>query len=68
VPYISAGAGAAFFARFVFRFAAGFFATAFRRVVLRAAPRAPALRTVRFTGALALLFVFRFVFFAVIGM
>ena len=62
VSYIAAGAGAAFFARRALRFA-GFFA-ALRRVFL-AAPLAPALRTVRF---LAFAFVFRFAFFAVIGM
>jgi len=62
VPYIAAGEGAAFFARRVFRFAVFFFAT-LRRVFL-AAPRAPTLRTVRFFLA----FVFRLVFFAVIGM
>jgi hypothetical protein len=62
VSYIAAGAGAAFFTRRALRFA-GFFA-ALRRVFL-AAPRAPALRTVRF---LAFAFAFRFDFFAVIGM
>jgi hypothetical protein len=64
VSYIAAGAGAAFFARRALRFA-GFFA-ALRRVFL-AAPLAPALRTVRFL-AFAFVFVFRFAFFAVIGM
>jgi hypothetical protein len=59
-PYIAAGAAAAFFVRRVFRRA--FFAP-LRRVFL-AAPRAPALRTVRFF----LPFDFRFDFFAVIGM
>ncbi|MGH6887608.1 MAG: hypothetical protein ACREHF_00145 [Rhizomicrobium sp.] len=62
VPYIAAGAGAAFFARRAFRFA-GFFA-ALRRVVFLAAPRAPALRTVRFFLAPP----FRLDFLAVIGM
>jgi hypothetical protein len=62
MSYIAAGAGAAFFTRRrALRFA-GFFA-ALRRVFL-AAPRAPALRTVRF---LAFTFLFDF-FFAVIGM
>lgn len=64
-------AGAAFFARFVFRFAAGFFA-ALRPVVFLAAPRAPALRTVRFAfvfaAGLAFALVLRFAFFAVTGM
>jgi len=60
--YIAAGAGAAFFERRVFRRAV-FFAP-LRRVFL-AAPRAPALRTVRF---LAFPFAFRFDFFALIGM
>lgn len=63
-PYIISAAGAAFFARFVFRLA-GFFA-ALRPVVFLAAPRAPALRTVRF--AFAFVAFFRFVFFAVTGM
>jgi hypothetical protein len=62
VPYIAAGAGAAFFARRAFRFA-GFFA-ALRRVVFLAAPRAPTLRTVRFFLPAA----FRLDFLAVIGM
>jgi hypothetical protein len=62
-PYVAGAAGAAFFARFVFRFA-GFLAALLRCVVFLAAPRAPALRTVRLAFAL----VFRFVFFAVTGM
>ncbi|MGH6877316.1 MAG: hypothetical protein ACREHV_08055 [Rhizomicrobium sp.] len=64
VPYIAAGAAAAFLVRRVFRLWV-FFAAALRRVVFLAAPRAPALRTVRF---LALVLVFRLAFFAVIGM
>jgi hypothetical protein len=59
-------AGAAFFARFAFRFA-GFLA-AVLRVVFLAAPRAPALRTVRFAFTFVLALVLRFAFFAVTGM
>lgn len=62
LPYIGIAAGAAFFARRVFRFAA-FRLPAFRFFVLRAAPRAPALRTVRFFARF-----FDFFFLAVIGM
>ncbi|HEY3777586.1 MAG TPA: hypothetical protein VGL35_05970 [Rhizomicrobium sp.] len=62
VPYIAAGAAAAFFDRRVFRFAV--FLAALRRVVFLAAPRAPALRTVRFFLVAA----FFLDFFAVIGM
>jgi len=66
VPYIAAGAGAAFFVRRVFRLVC-FFA-ALRRVFL-AAPLAPALRTVRFlVFVFVFVFAFRLDFFAVIGM
>ena len=61
VSYIGIGAGAAFFARRVFRFAA--LRLPALRFVFRAAPRAPALRTVRFFARF-----FVFFFLAVIGM
>jgi hypothetical protein len=66
-PYIAAGAGAAFFARRVFRRVA-FFAPL--RFVFLAAPRAPAaLRTARFFPfVFVFAFVLRLAFFAVIGM
>jgi hypothetical protein len=60
-PYIGISGAATFFARRVFRLAV--FRLAAFRFVLRAAPLAPALRTVRF---LARFFVFFFL--AVIGM
>jgi hypothetical protein len=66
LPYIGIAAAAAFFVRFVFRFAA--FRLALRFVfVFRAGPRAPALRTVRFATRFFARFLV-FLFFAVIGM
>jgi hypothetical protein len=62
LPYIGISGAEAFFARrAVFRFAV--FRLAVFRFVLRAGPRAPALRTVRFFARF-----FVFFFFAVIGM
>jgi hypothetical protein len=61
LPYIGISGAATFFARRVFRLAV--FRLAAFRFVLRAAPRAPALRTVRFFARF-----FVFFFLAVIGM
>jgi hypothetical protein len=63
LPYIGISGAATFFVRRALRFA-GFRLAAFR-FVLRAGPRAPALRTVRF---FARFFVLVFFFFEVIGM
>lgn len=69
LPYIAISGAADFFARLVFRFAVFRFPALRFVLVFRAAPLAPALRTVRFFARFFVFaFAFVFFFFAVIGM